>query len=515
MGNNLSGNILKLKDPIFSSAYEVRDSKYYLKTYVCGEWVEGVEWRKVSSPINNEVIAEIPKLSWETIDNALSKIYSKGRWKIRDLPGSRRLELMYRIADLMEKHKADLIETLVVNAGKTYAQAKGEVNASIDRLRRSELDARKIFGEYVPGDWDSTTLETEAIVRKEPFGVVLAVIPFNYPLFDTVSKFVYSVIPGNAVIVKPPSADPLPILLFAKIVEEAGVPREPFAIFTIPGRESDKLVKDKRIYAITLTGSTTTGEHVLSVAGIKQFIMELGGGDPAIILKDADLDTAADRVATGIYSYTGQRCDAIKLILVEKPVYEELKKKLIEKLSKVRVGDPRQEEVDVGPLITEKSADEMMNTLKEALDKGAALLVGGERLGKTYVKPTLIEVKDKEVLKELALYKGEVFAPIAIITDFSKDEEAIQLANGRDYGLDASVFGEDIARIRKFLRYLEVGAVYINDMPRHGVGYYPFGGRKASGIGREGIGYSVEHVTALKTIVYNFKGKGIWKYLLK
>ena len=511
----MGDNILKLKDPFLKQTYEIKDNKYYFKTYICGDWVKGVEWKEVRSPINNEVIAAIPKLSWETIDNALSKIHSTGRWKIRDLPGSKRLELLYRIADLMEEHKDDIIEALVVNAGKTYAQAKGEVNASIDRLRRSELDARKIFGEYVPGDWDATTLETEAIVRKEPFGVVLAVVPFNYPVFDTVSKFVYSIIPGNAVIVKPPSTDTLPVLLFAKIVEEAGIPKESFAIFTIPGRESDKLVKDKRIHAITLTGSTATGEHVLSVSGIKQFVMELGGGDSAIILKDADLDIAADRVASGIYSYTGQRCDAIKLILVEQPVYEEFKSKLIEKLSKVKVGDPRQEGIDVGPLITKESADEMMTALKEALNKGAKLLVGGERLGDTYVKPTLLEVKSKEILKELTLYKGEVFAPIAIITDFSKDEEAIQLANGRDYGLDASVFGEDITRIRKFLRFLEVGAVYINDMPRHGVGYYPFGGRKASGIGREGIGYSVEHVTALKTIVYNFRGKGIWKYSLK
>ena len=506
---------MKLKDPFYRSIYKVREGKPYFKTYVCGEWVEGEKWRDVKSPINNGVIAEIPKLSWGTIDNALNKVYSTGRWRIRDLPGSKRLELLYRISDLMEEHKDDLIEALVINAGKTYAQASGEVNASIDRLRRSELDARKIFGEYVPGDWDSTTLETEAIIRKEPFGVVLAVIPFNYPLFDTVSKFVYSVVPGNAVVVKPPSSDPLPILLFAKLVEEADMPKESFALFTIPGSESDRLVRDKRIHAITLTGSTSTGEHVLSVAGIKQFVMELGGGDPAIILRDADLELAADRVASGIYSYTGQRCDAIKLILVEKPIYDEFKEKLVERLSKVRVGDPREKDVDMGPLITEESADEMMKALKEAQDKGAKLLVGGERLSETYVKPTLVEVRDKEILKELTLYRGEVFAPIAIITDFSNDDEAIQLANGRDYGLDASVFGLDITRIRKFLRYLEVGAIYINDMPRHGVGYYPFGGRKASGIGREGIAYSVEHVTALKTIVYNFRGKGVWKYLLK
>ncbi len=508
-----NGNILELEDKVFKDIYVVKDGVYVFKTYLAGRWASARKTMDVRSPINNSTIARIPRLEWSDIDEALGRIHGTGRWSIRDLPGARRLEILSKIADLMEEHSEDLVRTLVVNAGKTYAQARGEVNASIDRLRRAELDSRKIFGEYVPGDWDTTTLETEAIVRKEPFGTVLAVIPFNYPLFDSVSKLVYSVIPGNAVVIKPPSADPLPVLLFAKLVEEGGMPRDSFAVITIPGRESDDLVKDERINVISLTGSSETGRHVLSVAGIKQFVMELGGGDPAIVLRDADLDLAADRIAQGIYSYTGQRCDAIKLVLVEEPVYQEFKEKLVEKLSSVKVGDPREENVDMGPLISPKTADEMMNAVREAVKKGGKILVGGKRLGETYVEPTLIEVRDKDVLRDLTLYKGEIFAPVAIITDFKDHDEALSLANGRRYGLDAAIFGEDINTIRKFLRYLEVGAIYVNDMPRHGVGYYPFGGRKASGIGREGIGYSVEHVTALKTIVYNFRGRGVWRYL--
>ncbi len=506
-------NTLDIEDEFYRGIYTLRNEVYDFKTYVCGEWVESSQWLPVKTPINNEVIGRVPKLGWDVINRALQIIHDVGRWKVRDLPGSERLELMGRIAELMEEHKEALIEALVINAGKTYAQAEGEVNASIDRLRRAELDARKIFGEYVPGDWDETTWETEAVVRKEPFGVALAVIPFNYPLFDTVSKVVYSMIPGNAVVVKPPSSDPLPVLMFGKIAEEAGIPKEAFAIFTVPGRESDKLVSDRRIHAITLTGSTETGIHVLSVAGIKQFVMELGGGDPAIVLRDADLETAAERIALGIYNYAGQRCDAVKLILVDEPIYEDFRERIVKKLSGLKVGDPRKPETQVGPLINGKAVDNMIEAVNEAVGKGGKLLVGGRRLGETYVEPALIEVMDKEVLKGLTLYKGEVFAPVAIITDFGSDEEAIELVNGRDYGLDASIFGEDITRVRKFLRYLEVGAIYINDIPKHGVGYYPFGGRKASGIGREGIGYSVEHMTALKTIVYNYKGKGVWKYL--
>jgi glyceraldehyde-3-phosphate dehydrogenase [NAD(P)+] len=504
--------VLSVKGGVFAGIYEVSDGVYRFKAYAAGEWVSGREFTKVRSPIDLSVIAEVPRLSWEEVDRVLDRVYRVGRWRIRDTPGWRRLEILERIADLMEQYKDDLVNALVVNSGKTRSQAVGEVEASIDRLRRADLDARKIFGEYAPGDWDPTTLETEAIVRREPYGVVLAIVPFNYPLFDAVSKFAYSAVAGNAVIVKPPSADPIPILLFAKLVEEAGFPRESFAVLTVPGAESDRLVADERIHVISFTGSSSTGKRVLATAGIKQFIMELGGGDPAIVLADADLDFAADRVAAGIYSYAGQRCDAIKLVLVERPIYEEFVGRLVDRLAKVRVGDPRDPDTMMGPLIDPSAADEMMGAVEDALSKGGRLLVGGRRLGPTYVEPALIEVRDKSALRQMKLYREEVFAPVALVTDFSTEEEAVELANGRKYGLDAAIFGWDMDRIRRLTRLLEFGAIYINDMPRHGVGYYPFGGRKESGIGREGIAYSVEYVSAYKTIVFNFRGRGVWKY---
>jgi len=242
--------------------------------------------------------------------------------------------------------------------------------------------------------------------------------------------------------------------------------------------------------------------------------MELGGGDPAIVLADADIKLAAERIAMGIYSYAGQRCDAVKLILAEEYVYEELKKLVVAELTKVKVGDPRDPDTVMGPLIEVKAVDEMMLAIDEAVKLGGRIVYGGKRLGPTYVEPTLIEFTDKDAMKRSMLYQKEVFAPIALLTSFGEVDEAINLANGRKYGLDVAIFGVNMEKIRKLIRYLETGAIYINDMPRHGVGYYPFGGRKYSGIGREGIGYSIEYVTAYKTVMYNFKGRGIWRYLL-
>ncbi|MDK6028977.1 NADP-dependent glyceraldehyde-3-phosphate dehydrogenase [Ignisphaera sp. 4213-co] len=499
---------------VFEDVFSERNGMVYFKTYLAGEWVDSGEYLDVRTPIDLSVIAKVSRLSWSLVDKTLSKVYGSGRWSARDLPGWRRLEILEKAAQKIEELKEDFIQALILNAGKTRSQAQGEVTASIDRLRAADLDARKVFGEYMPGDWDQTTVETEAIVRREPVGVVLAIIPFNYPLFDTVSKIVYSFIAGNAVVVKPPSADPLPVLLLAKVLEISGFPKDAFAVITIPGSESDKLVADNRIGVISFTGSSETGRKVIEKAGIKQFVMELGGGDPAIVLSDADLELAAERVAAGIYSYAGQRCDAVKLILVEEPIYQKFKEILVKELSKVKVGDPREQSTTMGPLIDSKTVDEMINAIEDAVKLGGSIVYGGKRLGPTYVEPTVIEFQDKEALRRSVLYQREIFAPVALLTSFKDVDEAIELANGRRYGLDAAVFGENIVKIRKLIRFLEVGAIYINDMPRHGVGYYPFGGRKDSGIGREGIGYSIEYVTAYKTIVYNYRGRGVWRYIL-
>jgi len=505
---------LNLKDDLFTDIFEVRNGLQYFKVYGAGEWIAGKEYMDVKSPIDLSIIAKVPKLSWSEVDAIVQRVYSAGRWSIRDVPGWKRLEILEKVADLMEKHRDSLVEVLVINSGKTRAQAIGEINASIDRLRRADLDARKVYGDYLPGDWDPTTIETEAIVKREPYGVVLAVIPFNYPLFDTVSKFAYSIVAGNAVIIKPSSADPLPVILFARLAIEAGVPRDSFAVITIPGGGADRLLSDSRIHVISFTGSSETGKKILASAGIKQFVMELGGGDPAIVLDDADLEFAAQAIAAGIYSYAGQRCDAVKLVIAEESIYTKLKELLIVQLSKVIVGDPRDEKTVVGPLIDETAADTAMDAISEAVKLGGRILYGGRRLGRTYIEPTLIEFLDGANMKRLRLYRDEVFAPVSLITTFKQLDEAIELANGRRYGLDASIFGYNIEKIRKLIRLLEFGAIYINDMPRHGVGYYPFGGRKESGIGREGIGYSIEYVTAYKSIIYNYRGKGVWRYTL-
>ncbi|MHA1665681.1 MAG: aldehyde dehydrogenase family protein, partial [Candidatus Njordarchaeales archaeon] len=271
------------------------------------------------------------------------------------------------------------------------------------------------------------------------------------------------------------------------------------------------LVQDDRIRVISFTGSTNTGKELTKIAGIKKLHLELGGQDPAIVLADADLELASKRIAKGVTSFSGQRCDAIRLILVEGSVYQKFKELLMKEILRYKLGDPRNEENQMGPLIREKVAEFIDELVKDAIRKGAKVLIGGKRNG-AYYEPTLLEIS-KEKLHELRAFNEEVFGPLTMIVKVGNIDEAIKIANSSRFGLDASIFGENDAKIRKIVRYLEVGSVFINDYPRHGIGYYPFGGMKNSGIGREGIGYSVDFFTTTKSIVRSYKFKGVWEYL--
>lgn len=485
-------------------------------TYQPGSgWVKGQGGLlDVHTPIDETTIARVHLLGSEEAREGLRVLYEKGRWEARNTPGEKRLRILNRLARILEESIEDFVNALVLDAGKPLHGAEGEVKASIDRIEKAMLDLRKISGDYIPGDWDAHTLETEGLVRREPYGVVAAIVPFNYPLYDSVMKIVSAFIAGNAVLLKPSSSDPLPAVLLVRALLEAGFPPNAIMLAMMRGRDFGGILPDRRIGAVMLTGSTETGKQVLAKAGIKSYLLELGGGDPALVLRDADIRQAADNVVKGIISYSGQRCDAIKLILVEEPIYEEFKTALLEELGKqVRIGDPRDPSTTVGPLIDSATVDEMEQAVKDAVEKGGRIIYGGRRLGPTYIEPTVIEVP-RDKIRNVELYSKEVFAPVALLTSVSSLDEAIELANGRPYGLDAAVFSKNLEWIRKAIRYLEVGAVYVNMFPRHGIGYYPYGGRKDSGIGMEGIGYSIEYVSAYKSIIFNYKGARIWDYMV-
>ncbi len=504
---------IQLENAIFREIYRIgEDGILEFKNFIGGEWRFCEKFFDIKSPIDGSVIARVTIPKSETINFAIDSAYLEGRKNIRNYQGQKRIKTFLNVAKILEESKQDFIDILVKTAGKPIENATGEVKATIERLDKTTMESTRLMGEYIPGDWSEETYETHGIVKREPFGLILTIGPFNYPLFIPATKIIPSILVGNAVFLKPASAAPIAPLMLTRILEQSGLPVGSLTTLTIRGKDMDELVKNRKFSAISFTGSTDVGEAIIKQGGIKNYHMELGGKDSAIVLNDCNLDRTVEKLFSGMVKYAGQRCDAIKLILVESGVYDKVKTNLVKKLEGIRAINPLSDkDAIMGPLIDLKSADRIEQAFQDAIEKGAKLLTEYNRRD-NYIDPLLIEVSS-ENLPKLIAFQEEIFGPLSLLIKIKTPNEGVNLSNLSRFGLDASIFSENEGNIQKIARSLEVGAVFINEYPRHGIGYYPFGGVKDSGIGREGIGYSAFQLTTIKTIVHNFKGSGVWEYL--
>ena len=501
-----------LENKIFSTIYEMdKNNLPIFKNYLAGKWVMGEDFIDLKSPIDGSLIAKISRVSNTQMEDTLNLVYQKGRSAIRGTSGNERMHIFLRTAESLANAKKDFMNVLVQGGGKPQNNAMGEIQATIDRLEKTTMEFGYILGHYIPGDWDEETLGSEAIVKREPLGILFAISSFNYPLFISMTKIIPALLLGNAIILKPASAVPLSAIMMARLFEEAKLPKECFSVISMRGKDVNAFLQDKRIHAISFTGSTETGLKILQNSGIKQFHLELGGKDPAIVLNDSELKSTVDKVVKGVVSNAGQRCDAIRLIIVESGIYDQFKSELMAQLRTIEPRNPiKDEKTIMGPLIDDNAADIIESMYKDAIEHGGNPLIPFHR-EKNYVWPCLVEVTPEKV-KDLVCYKEDVFGPFALLIPVNDDEQALEVANGTMFGLDACIFGTDEVRMRIIARKLEVGAVFINESPKHGIGYYPFGGMKDSGIGREGIGFSVHQLTTIKSIVYSYKGKRVWEF---
>lgn len=483
----------------FEPIYETRDGEYYLKNYIGGKWdYYSDEYLKVTNPFDGSTVGFVPELSTRGVELAIASAWDH-RENIRSVPGIERIELFKTAAQIVRLHEDLLVRSLILEAGKPVHNAQAEVRATINRMNLAAEEARKIFGEYMPGDWSEDTMQKIAIVLREPVGVVLAISPFNYPLFITAAKVVPALLAGNSVVVKLPSADPITFLMFTRMLEEAGLPPGSLNVITTSGRTLDAHIDDPRIGTISFTGSTAVGKRIAQRAGMKQHLhLELGGKGAAIILPSADLDLAATKVVHGALNFSGQRCDAISRVIVVEELAETVVAKILEEVKRVKYGDPRDEETMVGPLIDASAVAHVHHLVQDAVEKGAQLLLGGSFEGNVYL-PTVLD----HVPRSAAILQEETFGPVVTIHRVKDIEEAIEAANDTRYGLDSCVFTTNFYDAWRVAKSLKDGEITINDAPSHGVGFFPFGGTGDSGTGREGIGYSIEEMTRLKTVVFN------------
>jgi acyl-CoA reductase-like NAD-dependent aldehyde dehydrogenase len=475
------------------------DAVPVLRLLIGGKWGEAADGElfDVRSPIDGSVIARAQRAGKGDIASAIAAARA-ARVEFRRIPAAERLELCERAAGIMADHLEEFVGVIVADLGKTPSQARSEVNATKERLGLVREEVRKIFGEYLPGDWIPDTKGKSGIVLREPVGTVAAIGPFNYPLFLAASKIIPALAAGNTIVAKAPSDDPVALLLFGQVLKDAGLPDGVLNVVTGAGGEvGDLLAEHDDISMISFTGSSAVGRHIAKLASPKPLHLELGGNAAAIVLADADLDLAVEKCVLGAFKNAGQRCDAISRVLVEDAVYDAFLERALKEAGQWQVGDPRAEGVQVGPLVNPRAAEAVSRLVGDAVGKGAEVLLGGEAQDAYYQPTVLADVPlDAEIVWE------ETFGPVLTLVRVADLDAALDVANRSRYGLDSAVFTASLDQAWKAARALECGMVHVNDAPAHGVGHFPFGGHKPdSGIGREGLGYSIDEVTRVKTVV--------------
>ena len=467
---------------------------------VNGEWKSSEKEITIYSPINQEELGTVPAMSQAEVDEAMQAARAAlPAW--RALSAVERAAYLHKTAAILERDKEKIGTILAKEVAKGIKAAIGEVVRTADLIRYAAEEGLRITGQAMEGGgFEAASKNKLAVVRREPVGVVLAIAPFNYPVNLSGSKIAPALIAGNVVMFKPPTQGSISGLLLAKAFEEAGIPAGVFNTITGRGSEiGDYIIEHKEVNFINFTGSTPIGERIGRLAGMRPIMLELGGKDAALVLEDADLEHAAKQIVAGAFSYSGQRCTAIKRVIVLESVADTLVTLLQAEVAKLTVGDPF-DNADITPVIDNASADFIWGLIEDAQEKGAQALTPIKREG-NLLWPVLFD----HVTKDMKVAWKEPFGPVLPIIRVANVEEAIAFANESEFGLQSSVFTNDFKKAFEIAEKLEVGTVHINNKTQRGPDNFPFLGVKGSGAGVQGIKYSIEAMTNVKSIVFDVK----------
>jgi glyceraldehyde-3-phosphate dehydrogenase (NADP+) len=466
--------------------------------FINSNWVETGNKLAVLSPWSGETVGEVSlagEQEWERAIGAAQQAFVT----FKALSSLERREMLEKLAAGVQGRQEELAQTIVAEGGKPVTYARGEMGRGLLTLRLAAEEAARIGGEVIPLDLTAPTKGRWGITRRFPLGPVLGISPFNFPFNLVAHKVGPALAAGNPIILKPASATPLTALKLAEIYEQAGLPPGGLQVLPSSSRVAEKYVGDDRLKALSFTGSAAVGWHLKSLAGRKKVILELGGNAACIIDRDADIERAAARVATGSFYHAGQVCISIKRLLVHQDIYEAFREVFLKTIQKkILTGDPRQEEIVVGPCIDAGAAAKIRGSIEEALAGGARLATGG--LGENnLMPPTVLE----NVTRDMQVWREEVFGPVVVMAPFADFPQALEMANDSAYGLQAGVFTRNLAHAWQAFETLEVGGVILNDSPAFRVDNMPYGGVKASGFGRVGIRYAIVVLTESRLLAVN------------
>jgi acyl-CoA reductase-like NAD-dependent aldehyde dehydrogenase len=467
--------------------------------FVDGRWMEDGDLVDVRSPFNGSVVGRVTQARHEHAAAAIAASV-KAFGTTRRLPAFERQRVLRRVAGAMAERREEFSRTIVQEAGKPIKLARIEVDRAVFIFNVAAEEATRIYGEYLPLDWQEYTAGRWGIVKRYPLGPVAGITPFNFPLHLVSHKVAPAIAAGCSMVLKPAPQTPLCSLLLAECIQQAGWPDGGLNVLPLSNEDASLLVTDERIKLISFTGSVPVGWDIKRRAGKKKVALELGGNAGAIVHSDADLAYAAERCVTGGFGYAGQTCISVQRILVEQSVYGKFTDLLVQGTKKLKTGDPMEESTDVGPLIRESDAVRVTNWIDEAVHSGARLLCGGERKG-SIVSPTVLT----STKPDMKVNCQEIFGPVVTVEPYQNFDEALRRINNSNYGLQAGLFTRDVKLLFQAYDELEVGALIAGDVPSFRIDQMPYGGIKDSGLGREGLRYAIEEMTEPKLLVMNLR----------
>jgi acyl-CoA reductase-like NAD-dependent aldehyde dehydrogenase len=466
---------------------------------VDGRWIEDGEIVEIKAPYDGAVVGRVFQGTRQHAEAAIAAAV-KAFGTTRRLPAFERQRVLRRVAEGISKRKDEFSRTLAQEAGKPIKQARSEVERAVFTFTVAAEESTRIYGEYLPLDWQEYTAGRWGIVKRFPLGPIAGITPFNFPLNLVAHKVAPAIAAGCPMVLKPAPQTPLSSLLLAETVQQAGWPDGALNVLPLSNQDASVLITDDRIKLISFTGSASVGWEIKRTCGKKKVVLELGGNAGVIVHSDADLAYAADRCVSGGFSYAGQTCISVQRILVEHSVYGRFTDLFMAGVKKLKAGDPMDESSDLGPLIRESDAIRAADWIQEAVRGGARLLCGGQRRG-SILEPTVLTA----TRPDMKVNCQEIFAPVVTLEPYTDFDSALRQINNSPYGLQAGIFTRDAKLMFRAYDELEVGGLIAGDVPSFRIDHMPYGGLKDSGLGREGLRYTIEEMTEPKLLVMNLR----------
>ena len=451
----------------------------------------------VTNPYNGETITRVYLGNHTHLDQAVEQA-TEAFSRMKVLPAYARAEILSTISQHISKKRDEFARTLSLESGKTIRDAQAEVGRSIFTFQYAAEEAKRLHGEWVPLDLQESSRCRWGIVRRFPVGVVAGITPSSFPLNLVSHKLAPAIACGNTVVIKPSTRTPITALMLGEVVCSAGLP--PGALSVIPCSDADttKLVTNPGIAMVSFSGRADVGWTLRELTADKRVTLELGGNVTAVVHDDCDLDLAVRKCVQGSFASAGQVSVSVQRVCVSKKIFDDFLRRFTHLTKALQLGDPIDPDTDVGPMISEERASEAMSVVEQAVEGGAAV-VSGAKLTGTLFSPTILT----NTKRSMSVWRQEIIAPVVVVEPYRNYDEALDMVNDSDFGLQAGVFTNDMRLIWRAYETLDVGIVIANDVPTFRIDHMPYGGVKRSGFGREGIRYAIEEMTEPKLLGAN------------